>query len=52
MQSTKKKDVKRKHRTLSIVEKVEILKKKLDNDVSVKTICETYAISSILKLWR
>ena len=44
MESPKKEGgVKRKHRALSIAEKVEILKK-LDNNVSVRTICETYGI--------
>ncbi|KAG7164253.1 Jerky protein-like 1, partial [Homarus americanus] len=37
--------VKRKHRALSIAEKVEVLKK-LDSGVSVRTICETYSIGS------
>ncbi|KAG7163490.1 Jerky protein-like 7 [Homarus americanus] len=46
MDSAKKSGgVKRKHRALSITEKVEVLKK-LDSGVSVRTICETYSISS------
>ncbi|KAG7164338.1 cleavage and polyadenylation specificity factor subunit 2-like [Homarus americanus] len=46
MDSAKKSGgVKRKHRALSIAEKVEVLKK-LDSGVSVRTICETYSIGS------
>ncbi|KAG7157208.1 Jerky protein-like 10 [Homarus americanus] len=46
MDSAKKSGgVKRKHRALSIAEKVEVLKK-LDSSVSVRTICETYSIGS------
>ncbi|KAG7154894.1 Tigger transposable element-derived protein 2-like 2, partial [Homarus americanus] len=46
MDSAKKSGgVKRKHRALSIAEKVEALKK-LDSGLSVRTICETYSIGS------
>ena len=46
MDSVKKKcGIKRKHHTLSIAKKVEILKK-LSNGVSVRTICETYEIGT------
>ncbi|KAG7166753.1 Jerky protein-like 12 [Homarus americanus] len=46
MDSAKKSGgVKRKHRALSIAEKVEVLKK-LDSGVSVRTICETYSTCS------
>ncbi|XP_042206656.1 tigger transposable element-derived protein 2-like [Homarus americanus] len=46
MDSAKKSGgVKRKHRALSIAEKVEVLKK-LDSGVSVRTICEIYSIGS------